>query len=799
MKPTPAFFALVIVILLAVFLGMKGIEAPAVAPADSPSESFSAQRALEHLQAIAQGPRPLGSEAHAQARAYIAGTLEALGLEPQLQEATVVRPPGRRDILAARVVNIAVRLPGQEAGKAVLLVSHYDSVPNSPGAGDDGAGVAALLETLRALTQGPALRNDVIALFTDAEEIGLLGAHAFMEEHPWAAEVGMVLNFEARGSRGPALMFEPSSGNAPVVRALGRAVPDPRASSYSYEIYRRLPNDTDFSVFRRAGLPGLNFAFIDGATAYHTAQDDLEHLDLRSVQHMGDSALGLARHYGAADLEAKWQGLDANYFNFGPFFFSFLGVWVPPLTILVALAVIALVGFCWQRLSLGGLLLALLAHLLGVVVMAVLFSIATPFVFTRAYNFSLWQGHTSNALLLLALSLLAIGLTVLFYRLTTKKITRANFIGGGLLLWLVLTGLITVVLAPGACYLFTFPLLGSTVATALWWRRPPAEGDEVPSLSPAVVVLLALAAVVTTLLWVPTLVLIGQALGPGAAMLIGVFTFLLLASLHAPLMALIDGGTGRLVAWGAIAAGLVLIVAVRLSAGFDADNRRLDSLFYALDLESGEAQWLSYDKQPDAWTEHFLSSAPEHSEQPSYLGPSWPVLSQPASRAPIEAPQVEVLDAAAAAGRRALLIRWPTPVQRMTIALRNPDAVRGLVIEGEEIPRRKDVVDGGSPYGTPVRFYAPPAAGLRLEVELENDAPLELELVGQRYGLPALAELTAAPRPADTMPAYSWNSDSTFIRGLVTVPQPSAEPEPEAAADETATTPSATTPSEPPS
>ncbi len=106
------------------------------------------------------------------------------------------------------------------------------------------------------------MRNDVIFLLTDGEELGLLGAAAFVNEHPWAKDVGVALNFEARGTGGPVRMFETSEQNGWLIRRFAQAAPYPRTDSISYEIYRSLPNDTDLTVFKRHGYAGLNFAFI---------------------------------------------------------------------------------------------------------------------------------------------------------------------------------------------------------------------------------------------------------------------------------------------------------------------------------------------------------------------------------------------------------------------------------------------------------------------------------------------------------------------------------------------------------
>jgi hypothetical protein len=196
----------------------------------------------------------------------------------------------------------------------VLLAAHYDSVGAGPGASDDGSGVATLLEVARALGTSEALPRPVVFLFTDAEEAGLIGASAFAASHAWSPQVGVVINVEARGTRGPSLMFETSGPSSALIPHLDRAAARPFASSLSDLIYKYMPNDTDLSVFRARGVPGFNFAYIGGLEHYHTPQDDLAHLDRRSLQHHGDQALALTRELARADLE-HLEGGDAIYFD----------------------------------------------------------------------------------------------------------------------------------------------------------------------------------------------------------------------------------------------------------------------------------------------------------------------------------------------------------------------------------------------------------------------------------------------------------------------------------------------------
>jgi hypothetical protein len=257
---------------------------PAAVPATASLAVFSSARAMQRLEVIAQKPHPMGSLEHARVRSYILNALTTAGLKPEVQETTAINSDENGRIRAGTVQNILARLPGTANTKAVLLAGHYDSVPNGSGASDDGAAVAAMLETVSALKAGAPLKNDVIFLFTDGEEPGLLGSHAFVAEHPWAKDAGLVLNFEARGTSGPAIMFETSDRNGWLIKEFAKAAPHPIAHSLAYEIYRLLPNDTDLTVFKKAQMPGLNFAYINGLTNYHTQLDSTKEINESSLQ-----------------------------------------------------------------------------------------------------------------------------------------------------------------------------------------------------------------------------------------------------------------------------------------------------------------------------------------------------------------------------------------------------------------------------------------------------------------------------------------------------------------------------------
>ncbi|MEE3918658.1 M28 family peptidase [Micromonospora sp. BRA006-A] len=235
---------------------------PGAASGGRAEGEFSAARAFRNVEVIAAEPHVAGSAANDRVREHLVATLRGLGLETEVQDA-VAPEAGQLSGAAggatlARVRNVVARLPGTDPTGKVFLVSHYDSVQTGPGGNDDAAGTAAILEVARALTTGPRPRNDIVFVLTDAEEACLCGAAGFAGDHPLARDGGVVLNLEARGSTGPVIMFETSRNNAKLVEIFGKAAPHPVGTSFAVEIYRALPNDTDFTAFLDRKFVGLN-------------------------------------------------------------------------------------------------------------------------------------------------------------------------------------------------------------------------------------------------------------------------------------------------------------------------------------------------------------------------------------------------------------------------------------------------------------------------------------------------------------------------------------------------------------
>jgi hypothetical protein len=267
------------------FLGLQGLRTPDPAPADA--DSFSAIRAAKFAQAVlGDQPRPAGSEANAQAVKRLSDWLRGRGLEVESSE-TKVRAAGR-DVT---VRNVVARKTGAMPGPAIMLCAHIDSAPGSPGASDDGFGVAILLEAAAALGSGPWPGRDIILLFSDAEESGLLGARQFVSNHPWHSKVGPVINVDNRGNSGPSILYDLCGDSADVLQSCSPALGPVVGSSLYAEIAARMPNSSDLAVFREAGMSGMNFALVGGHEHYHAATDTWSAADLSSLQHQGAVAI----------------------------------------------------------------------------------------------------------------------------------------------------------------------------------------------------------------------------------------------------------------------------------------------------------------------------------------------------------------------------------------------------------------------------------------------------------------------------------------------------------------------------
>jgi hypothetical protein len=706
-------------LVVAVLFGLSWTRPPAPVPASAPAEAFSSARALAHVAVIARRPHRIGSAEHAIVRAYLVEQLRAIGLVPEIQE-TLASQRRRGEPRFAVVRNVLARRPGTGAGKALLLVAHYDSRSMTPGASDDAFGVAALLESARALAAGGPPRSDVVFLFSDGEEEGLLGAHAFVTDHPWAADVGLVLNFEARGAAGPALMFQTGDENGALIRELARAAPHVAASSLSQEIYRRMPNDTDLSEWLPR-TPALNFANIGGFERYHAPTDTPAALDEGTLQQHGEQALALARAFGARELPLPSEP-DATYFNVGPLFVHYPGAWAGPLA---AAAIGMLVAFLVVGTRTGALRLAGaglgLVTTLAVIAGAVLGSAALWGLAERLHPAYAQLGAASpvmKGLYLAAFVALAVAVAAGAQARLARHLRPAELFAGAACVFGLLAAL-TAVYLPGGAFLFTWPALlamGAGLALA-----PASRFESDAPLAVALQLAAPLPAIVLVAPFLPQLAsAFGPSIAPAAAGLAA-----LLAVLAAPALRHLPRRVAPLAALG-LGAGAYL--AASLHPAFDRDYPRPDTLLFAVDRDADRGFWLSPDAAPDAWTGAILAGATARAAVPLQFpfAEGAGILAREA--APGAEPGPAIVWLPDADDGRASRVRVVPPPGGELLAVRVDGDVVSARVEGRGVP-----VAG---HGLSFRFHAPPAPGIVIELATRGAAPLTVRAVSQRAGLP---------------------------------------------------------------
>ena len=748
-----------LLVLLAAFVIYRQTPPRAIS-ADAPATAYSSARAMKYLEVISQSPRPTGSAAHAAARDYILKELAAMGLQPEVQEANVVssRPDG--NLLAAVVRNVVARLKGTSEGKALLLAGHYDTVPNAPGASDDGASVATMLETLRALKAGPPLNNDVIFLFTDAEELGLLGAKAFVDQHAWAKDVGLVLNFEARGTGGPVVMFETSDGNGWLVREFAKAAPSPVANSLLYEIYKLLPNDTDLTVFRGAHLPGLNFAFIEEPLRYHTETDNIGNLDERSLQHQGSYAVALARHFGNVKLDQAGGG-NAIYFDLlGTVLLHYPTGWVLPLSIVILILFIAVVvlGLKRRALTVTGVVAGFLLFLLNLVVASAVVYLIWQLIVTIQIRMgrSLADDYYRDKLYFVGFVLLAVAVTAALYNLYRRKVRTESLFVGALLCWVILL-LLSSVYLPGGSYLLAWPLLFTLLGLAYAFTK---EGKR---LSLLYLIVLFLCAVPAITLLVPIIYTTLVALGLSEVVLVMPLV-ILLCGLLIPHFALASSTRKWWLPGGALLVSGFFIAAAAFNSGFSRQYPKSDHLFYVLNADTGKAVWASADDATDEWTAQFFPSNTEKTSLKEYLPLSvnnYRMNTAPV--VPLSPADMRVTSDSMQGDVRVLRMRVNTSHEGISIALPRESNMEVVAAEVNGSRIESNGAKGRSQSSWALQFWAPPKEGFDLVLEVKGAGPLPLKVIHQSYGLPEIPGTTVRPRPDYIIPSTFPNSNLSLV------------------------------------
>jgi hypothetical protein len=729
-------------------LSVRALRAPEPAPATAPADQFSAERALVHVREIAGVPHVLGSPADAAVRNYLVAQLSQLGLQPQIFSSVGINARSRL-IVAGRTNDIVGRLPGTASGPGILLMAHYDSVYRAPGASDDAAGVAAILESLRALKYGPPMQRDVIVLLTDGEEAGLLGADAFTHSHPWMKDIGLVLNFDARGDHGPSLLFETSANNRLLIEAVARVAPHPIGSSLFYELYKLLPNDTDLTVFRPAKTPGLNFAFGEGLEAYHSPLDRPDRLSLASLQHHGSYALALTRYFGQLDLSVlrNSHGDDVFFDWFGNRLIAYSQSWVLPGQILVTLLLVMALGLAFRRreVRIGRFLLALLACLVVLILLVAAVAAGWWLVSLILGNRRTFSDSPANLFILSGLMLLGACIGMLLLRFFRKRLGAQELSLAALSLWCVISWLLTLTI-PAGSYLLFWPLLLALVGTVSANLRNRPTPQWIHNF-PAVVAAILLFAPVAHLLYIfLTLQMISIA---ACAILLDMFILISIPALESSITA------SRFRVSGALAAAALACLGSGIAlSGYSAEHPRPDSIVYSLNADDNTAVWISYDQTPDDWTRQFFgANSQDPHPMPNYLaGFARPLISAKASALPLPPPLIENVEHRQEGAIHMLKLRLRSQRKAESLYLRFADDVQPVSarLAGRDVPLPKNGRFG-------LTLHAMGDEGTELELAVRTDSKLSFWVMDRSYGLP----IDTRPRPSNAMGMDG--SDVTYV------------------------------------
>ncbi|MBC3881981.1 M28 family peptidase [Undibacterium sp. LX40W] len=596
-------------------------------PVEKTIAGYDYAQARQHLQEMTKERHPVGSVAHSRVRDYLVSQIRQLGYEAQLHQGFAFNPDSKS---AAQVDNILVRVSATESkagGKAVLIAGHYDAVPNSYGAGDDGVSMANMLQTLASVKTMGKRSNDLIFLFGDAEEVGLLGAIAFAEQHPWMKDVGMVLNFDNRGNSGPILMFETSAKNGRLIQEFAQATPYAISNSVMYEVYKALPNDTDFSVFRKKDLPGLNFAMIENFSSYHTRHDKGENLNPASQQQQASLMLNLVSHFANQDLsQLSLQRGASNhiYFNLpliGLVHYSSM-LAIPIAVALIVMAILLFIRIRRQRQQdLASKPISVLKSLLGSLIFVVelaLFAFLAQRVWVficRIYpEYASMRDPDIGHYYLLALVLLFITVFAYLQKLLRRWFEEAELSFGAVWVWLLLLGFSSIQFA-GASFIFALPLLfilGSWTYLSYKSSSQDSQGSQPPLWT------LLAGVLPSVILFAPFVLLIAIALGFYS---IGVPILLmsLLLGLCIPLLLQIASTFRR---WIPLAFVKVFVVMGALAtAHFHNTFPQPAQLMYVAGVKPGQNWWASPNEILNRDALRIFTNKAEQKSADSIIGP----------------------------------------------------------------------------------------------------------------------------------------------------------------------------------
>ncbi|MEM8890882.1 MAG: M20/M25/M40 family metallo-hydrolase [Bacteroidota bacterium] len=726
-------------------------------------EGYSLEKVMDHLEVISKDIHFVGTPYHKEVQNYLMEELRKLGLDPQIQQDHVFSISDR-STTGARIENIVAEIKGSGNGKALMLMAHYDSgLPNSYGASDDGSGIATILEAVRVfLEKNEQPKNDIIILFSDAEEIGLKGARAFIEQNPLANKVGLILNFEARGSGGPSYMLMETNGkNGKLLEEFMKANPGyPSCNSLAYSVYKLLPNDTDLTPMREiAGINGFNFAYLDDHFDYHTAQDIPERLDRATLVHQADYLMSNLNYFAFSDLE-NFEHTDDKIFVNMPFIklLQYPFSWNTPLLLLAFILTIVLVfvGVKRKKLNFTHGLKGLIPFLISLVANCLL-------------TFGLWQlillihptyedilcGYTYNGYYYQAAFMaLNAGITFLIYKKWMAKYQAEDLIVGPIIMWLILNTAILLVL-PGGAFLIlpVFFALGILAIHVLSGLSPEAKQISYSFLSLPLLYMLT-----------PLIKLLPVALG---LMLMAIGTFFLIASLGLLIPIFTLAKKNKYLTYGFGAMALIFFTIATAMSGYNVDRRKNNSINFFYNADKELSYWASINEESDPFLDQFFGESTEKGGLPEEMGFNLPYIKtiQKTENRAVKTAELKLLQDSLISEKR--FVEFSLSPQRAVNVLAlmakdslniiemklNGSLVSAADYEASEIRREKDQY---------ILNYCMPNSEkeLRISILMENE-PLEFDLREVSYDL-LENELFDIEARADYMMPTQFIGDALF-------------------------------------
>lgn len=724
-------------------------------PANAPASEFSATRALNTLHRLLpdDNPHPLGGPANDAVRVRIMAELTRLGYQPVVHTAFACSNSGA----CAAVNNILARLDGRQPGQAVLLAAHYDSVPAGPGDSDDGVGVASVLEIARALKTMPPPRHSIILLIDDGEEAGLLGARTFVDTDPWAKQVRAAVNLDDRGTSGPSLMYETGSNNDWALRLYSHHAIRHLTSSIFYTVYQQLPNDTDFTVFKRAGYEGLNFAFIGHVALYHTPLDNSANLSVASLQDQGANGLASILALANANLSPA-PDADAVYFDlFGREIVHWPGPWSQVLAILAALLLAGQIG--WLIYSKRLLPRDLLWGFIGWIILFVgvgVAALALRGVLALAGAAPVqWVAHPLPAEI--AFVLLGIAASIALESIVAK---RAGFWGlwGGAWSWGAVFSIILSAASPGLSYVVLAPTIVATLASL-----PASIEPKEHSWARDVALLVPLVA--SAIVLMPLILLLYSALGNQALVAIALATVLLVTPL-VPLCAdlrQVAGLGGAALRWSPMLAVALAAFAAAVVPAYSAKSPERVNFEYALDADSGVARWIVSPSSGHLQASIQLAGSFHRTIRGAF---PWDPRASFVADAPhldLSAPTFTILGSSLQGKSRSYTALLVSERGAPDAAVLFPPGanVQSVRMQGQpvqpETPRETQYLNGWTAYSCPTM----PAAGINISFTLPVGKMVEVTAVDRSYGLPSVGAFLSNARPLTATP--SDEGDVTLV------------------------------------